>query len=28
LAELLSNAQGVRQAMILSEILERPEHRW
>jgi hypothetical protein len=28
LAELLSNAQGVRQAVILSEILERPEHRW
>lgn len=28
LAELLASAQGVRQAVILSEILERPEHRW
>jgi hypothetical protein len=28
LAALLSNASTVRQAIVINEILQRPEHRW
>jgi hypothetical protein len=27
-AALLGNSESLRRAIVLSEILERPEHRW